>query len=182
MSMATIITMGRIVGAFILLLITPFSVLFFVIYAACCASDVLDGYVARKKGTTSRFGEVFDSIADFIFVMAMLVIFIPLIDWDSWMLFLIGSVAIIRFLTLGIGFAKYRALSFLHTYANKVTGIALVCFPILYYFFGVMILIIALGSIASYSALEELIITIRSRNLNRNVKGLFYQNNKKISE
>jgi len=34
---ASLITTGRIIGAFVLLLTTPLSVLFFIVYALCCA-------------------------------------------------------------------------------------------------------------------------------------------------
>jgi CDP-diacylglycerol--glycerol-3-phosphate 3-phosphatidyltransferase len=81
---ASFITIGRIIGAFALLLTKPLSVLFFVVYALCCVSDILDGYVARKTKSASKSGEVLDSIADFIFIAIIFVIFIPLLAWDRW--------------------------------------------------------------------------------------------------
>jgi CDP-diacylglycerol--glycerol-3-phosphate 3-phosphatidyltransferase len=155
------------------LLTRPLSVPFFVVYALCCVSDVIDGYVARKTKTTSRSGEVLDSIADFILISIMLIIIMPLFAWDKWAILWISMIALTCFLSLAIGFAKYRALSFLHTYANKITGIALVCFPILFWVFGMTVTVFFLCSLASFSALEVLIITIRSKKLNRNTKSLF---------
>jgi len=151
----------------------PLSVLFFIVYALCCVSDILDGYVARKTKTTSRSGEVLDSIADFIFAAIVLVIFIPLFAWDRWVVYWIGTIALTRFLSLGIGFVRYRTVSFLHTYANKFTGIVLVCFPILYWVFGMAVTVFVLCGVASLSALEELAIIIRSKKLNRNIKSVF---------
>ena len=136
MYVASIITILRLIGAFLLLLTAPLSISFLVLYALCCISDVLDGYIARKTKTTSKLGEILDSIADFILVVVMLVIFIPLFEWKQWMLYWISIVALIRFLSLVIGYIKYRKLSFLHTYANKVTGIVLAFFPIWYQLFG----------------------------------------------
>ena len=156
-----------------MLLTKPLSVLFFAIYSLCCVSDILDGYVARKTKTTSKNGEILDSIADFILIAIVLVIFIPLLAWERWMLYWIGIIALIRFLSLGIGFVKYRAVSFLHTYANKITGIALVFFPIMFWAFGITVTVFILCGVASLSALEELIITICSKKLNRNTKGIF---------
>jgi len=173
MTLASYITSARIIGAIVLLWTTPLSVMFFVIYAICCTSDFIDGYVARKTETTTRFGEAFDSIADFVFVMVLLIIFIPLFDWNLWMLFWIGTIATIRFLSLSIGVVKYRAVPFLHTYSNKATGITLALFPPLFWIFGTTVTIIILCGIASCSAIEELIIIIRSKRLNRNIKCLF---------
>jgi CDP-diacylglycerol--glycerol-3-phosphate 3-phosphatidyltransferase len=166
-----LISIGRIIGSVSLLLMPPLSTAFFLMYALCCVSDVLDGYVAKKAKTTSRSGEVLDSVADLVLVSVMLIIFIPLVTGEPWVLLWIAGVAIVRITSLVIGYVKYRALSFLHTYANKVTGVVLACFPFLYLAFGLTVTAIILGSIASYSALEELLITIRSKNLDRNVKG-----------
>jgi CDP-diacylglycerol--glycerol-3-phosphate 3-phosphatidyltransferase len=133
----------------------------------------VDGYVARKTKTASKNGEILDSIADFVLVTIVLIIFIPLLAWEWWMICWIGVIVLTRFLSLGIGFIKYRAVPFLHTYANKITGIALVCFPVLFRVLGISATAFILCGVATLSALEELIITIRSKTLNRNIKSIF---------
>ncbi len=170
---ASIITAGRIAGAVVLLWTKPLSALFFLIYFLCCVSDVLDGFIARKTNTTSRFGATLDSIADFVLIAVMLVIFVPLLELEPWMLWWTGIIALVRFASFGIGFAKYHEFAFLHTYANKATGIVCACFPVLYYVFGLTVTTHILCGAASLSALEELTITWRSKELDRNVKGLF---------
>jgi CDP-diacylglycerol--glycerol-3-phosphate 3-phosphatidyltransferase len=169
----SLITTGRIAGALVLLFIEPLSIPFFVVYILCCASDVIDGYVARKTNTASRFGEILDSAADFVLIAVMLVIFIPLLVWERWMLYWIGAIAAVRFVSLAIGFAKYRALAFLHTYGNKATGIACACFPILNQLLGLSLTLVIICAVASLSAFEELSITISAKELNRNRKSVF---------
>jgi CDP-diacylglycerol--glycerol-3-phosphate 3-phosphatidyltransferase len=171
--MASLITAGRIAGAFILLFIEPLSAAFFAVYSLCCASDVLDGYIARKTNTASKLGETLDSIADFVLIAVMLVIFIPLLEWELWMLYWIGIIALVRFASLGVGFAKYRAVASLHTHANKATGIVCACFPILYRLFGLTVTAFILCGMASLSSLEELAIIWHSKRLDRNIKGFF---------
>jgi len=136
-------------------------------------SDIFDGYVARKTKTTSQSGEVLDSIADFIFIAIILIIFIPLLAWNRWAIYWMSCIALIRFLSLGIGFMKYRTVSCLHTYANKITGMALVCFPVLYWTLGMTITVFILCGVASLSAFEELTIIIRTKKLDRNIKSVF---------
>ena len=170
---ASLITTSRIVGALVLLFIEPLSTPFFVVYILCCASDVIDGYVARKTNTASRFGEILDSAADFLLVAVMGYIFIPLLVWEQWMLYWIGMVAVVRFTSLSVGFAKYRAFAFLHTYGNKATGIACACFPILYQVLGLGATAFILCVVANISAFEELLINIGARELNRNRKSVF---------
>lgn len=138
----------------------------------CGASDVLDGYIARKTKTNSQFGAVFDSISDFIFITVILIIIAPIFQWSEWMLYWIGGIAMIRFLSLTIGFIKYHTISFLHTYANKATGIVLFVFPILYSSLGIDIAVILVCSLANISAFEELLININSKNLNRNIRSM----------
>jgi CDP-diacylglycerol--glycerol-3-phosphate 3-phosphatidyltransferase len=170
---ANAISLGRILGAVILLLTEPLSVMFFIFYAICCVSDVLDGYIARKTKTTSRLGERLDSIADLVLAAVLLCIFIPLLTLELWMLWWIGIIAFIRILSLVIGGIKYRTLSSLHTYANQVTGAALVCFPILFHFTGLAITMRILCGIATLSAFEELVITFQSKVLDRNRASIF---------
>lgn len=173
---ASAITIIRIICAVLMLFFVPFSPPFFVLYALCCVSDVLDGFVARKTNTESKLGETLDSISDFVFIAVMLTILIPLISWEGWMLWWIAAIALLRFSSLGIGFAKFHALTFLHTYSNKVTGIALSFFPVLYYSLGLSAIVIILCSIAGLSAIEELIIAIRARKLDRNTISMFHIN------
>lgn len=69
-----IITFLRIAAAVMLLFTTPFSIIFYLLYSWCGFSDILDGYLARKKGWSSDFGAKWDSFADMVFVIIMLII------------------------------------------------------------------------------------------------------------
>ena len=171
------ITVSRILGAFSLLLITPMSLLFYTIYILCILSDIADGHIARKTKTTSDFGAFMDSIADLILIAILLFIFIPVIFTDPsfgiWIFYLIGLVIAIRLLALAIGFAKYRTLTLLHTYSNKAAGLVMACFPIFYGFLGLQVGFLIVFAAAFLSAFEELIITIRSKKLDRDVRSMF---------
>ena len=172
---ATSITTIRIIGAISLLVIEPLSVFFYAIYFICGISDILDGYIARKTNTISKAGATLDSIADFIFVAVVAIIFIPLISWEFWLIFWIMAIAITRIVSLVIGFVKYHEVAFLHTYANKVTGLALFLFPLFYHVADITIVAIVLCSIASLSAIEELAINLKEKNLDKNIRSAFYK-------
>ena len=79
--MANLITLARIA------LVVPFIVFFlanaawnmkaaFVIFVIAAASDFLDGYVARKRGETSRLGAALDPLADKLLIAAALLLLI----------------------------------------------------------------------------------------------------------
>lgn len=168
-----LITISRILGTVVLLFIRPFSALFFIIYIWCGISDVLDGMVARKMNLASKKGQILDSIADFLMVTLLLLVFVLNLKLPLWGIYWVVSIAVIRLTSLSVGFMRYRQLAFLHTYANKLTGGALFCFPVLYVGLGLYTTIILLCFIASISAIEELIINIISKKLWRDIKSVF---------
>ena len=70
--MANTITFFRIAVSIVLLFCPAFSPPFYVFYIAAGLSDMLDGFVARKTDTVSKFGARLDTIADFVFVVVWL--------------------------------------------------------------------------------------------------------------
>jgi len=167
------ITVSRIIGSLLLLLPAPLSFAFFLIYFWCGISDALDGYIARRTNNVSQAGATLDSLADLIFTAAILIVFVPVLSWKLWMLCWIAEIAVLRFLSLAIGYKKFHAPAFLHTYANKLSGFALFCFPLLYLAAGLPITMCILCVISNLSALEELLITLSSKTLDRDVRTIF---------
>lgn len=168
-----IITASRIALSVSLLLIEPLSFGFFIIYLLCGISDIFDGYIARKTKNISQFGATFDSVADAVFIGILLVIFIPILPWPLWLLYWIGIITLIRFVSLGVGFAKYHAFAFLHTYSNKLTGLLLFSFLFLYNILGLTLPAVVLCVAATLSAIEELAINITSKELSRDTRSIF---------
>ena len=62
-----IITIIRIPLSIAMLLVTPFSMFFWIFYLSCGLTDIIDGFLARKLHQESKFGAKLDSISDFIF-------------------------------------------------------------------------------------------------------------------
>ena len=167
------ITIIRMFASIYLLFVKPFSVLFFFMYLICGISDVLDGYIARKIGASSKIGQILDSISDLVFFSVVLIIFIPIINLPLWIVYWVIAIAVVRLISIVVGFAKYRQLAFLHTYANKATGIALFCFPFLFSIFGKEITAAIICCIASVSAIEEFLINLSSKTLCRDKTSIF---------
>ncbi|MDT8718454.1 CDP-alcohol phosphatidyltransferase family protein [Clostridium sp. 19966] len=172
-NLPNLITITRILGTMVLLFIRPFSGLFFIIYILSGISDVLDGMIARKMNLVSKKGQILDSIADFFMIILLLFVFVLNLSLPLWGIYWVVSIAAIRFTSLGVGVMRYRQLAFLHTYANKLTGVALFCFPFLYVGLGPNTTTILLCFIASISAIEELIINAVSKKLWRDIKSVF---------
>lgn len=147
--------------------------MFISLYYICGISDVLDGYIARKMDATSKLGQVLDSVSDLIFISIILYKFIPFITFPLWIIRWIVIIAVFRVTSVIIGFVKYRQLALLHTYANKVTGIVLFLFPVLFPIFGKGFTSIVVCCAASISAIEEMLINLSSKILHRDIKSFF---------
>lgn len=167
------ISITRIIVSLMLLFVMPFSFIFYILYFICGISDILDGFIARKCDASSKLGQVLDSVGDFIFICVLLYACLPVITFPLWIIGWIAFVAAIRVLSILIGFVKYHQLAFLHTYANKFTGIVLFLFPLLFWAFGKDITAIVVCGIASISAMEEVLINLKSKTLNRDIKSIF---------
>jgi CDP-diacylglycerol--glycerol-3-phosphate 3-phosphatidyltransferase len=169
----TSITLSRVLMSVVLLLITPLTAIFYLVYTYCVVSDIVDGPIARRTKTASNFGAFLDSAADLFFIAIVLIVFIPLLALELWMLYCVALVIVIRLIALGIGYKKFRTLTLLHTYANKGAGLVMACFPIFFGLLGQTAAFLIIFIAACSSAIEELIITIRSKELQRNKKSLF---------
>ncbi len=65
------------------------SVLAALFFALAGATDVLDGFIARRQRLVSRFGKFMDPLADKLLVSAALIMLIPLGRVPAWMAFVI---------------------------------------------------------------------------------------------
>ena len=110
---------------FLLLFCHVSSLEFYIIYILCGFSDMIDGTIARKTNSTSKFGSQLDSIADFIFAGISFLKLLPTIHIPGWLWIWGGMIAVIK-----IGNIIWRCISkkffrSLHTIMNKVTGLVL---------------------------------------------------------
>lgn len=167
------ITLSRIILSLLLLKINSLSTMFFFIYTFCGLTDILDGYIARTLKCTSKTGALLDSIADVIFTFSILIIILPIIKWSKWMIIWIVIIVFIRMLSLFVGYIKYKTLAFLHIYSNKLTGLILFFFPFMMIKLNLRLIVSLICTIATISAVEELIINIKSKELQRDIKYIF---------
>lgn len=156
-----------------MVLVMPFSTTFWICYIGGGLSDMLDGFIARKYKLQSAFGAKFDSFADIIFAIAITIVVIQNIWIPAWLWTCIAIIAFLRLLTYAIGFLKYHTFVALHTYSNKITGLLIFLFPMLFTFFGLTIAGVILCLLSFLSSIEEVFIIIKSKELNQNYKSIF---------
>ncbi|ADU26827.1 CDP-alcohol phosphatidyltransferase family protein [Ethanoligenens harbinense] len=155
-----------------LLLPTVPSAAFAVLYLAAGLTDMLDGWLARRLLAESVFGARLDSAADFFFVVVALFRLWPVAAPGTAVLLWVGAIAVLR---LGAALAakvRFGRFNFLHTCANKYTGLLLFCYPFSLFFTRSQIVLYILCAAATLSAAEELLVELTVKHWDPNRAGL----------
>ena len=101
------------------------TVPFWVLYVIAGSTDMLDGFLARRWGVESKFGARLDSLADFVFVIAVGYKLFPWLKLPAALWMMIGLIALVKIVNaISLYVVKHRIV-FLHTKANKLTGFLL---------------------------------------------------------
>jgi len=165
------LSIARIPLSLSILLVQPFSALFFALYVLCGATDALDGFIARKFNATSALGARLDSVADFVFFGAALYVFLTALAIPAYLIIWAIVIVAVRFMGLGRAFSKYKEWAALHTYAYKIAGFVFFCFPFLAALLGVVTAGIMLCGIATLATAEEIYINEHADVLDVNIRG-----------
>ena len=152
---ANILTIYRIFGSVLLLPLPVFSVEFYIIYLLCGFSDMIDGTIARKTNSASKFGGQLDTIADLVFVVVSLFKLLPAIHIPQWLWIWIGVIAVIKISNIIWGYVSKKQFVSLHTIMNKATGLLLFLLPLTISFVELKYIAIAVCFVATISAIRE---------------------------
>jgi len=170
-----------------LLILTPFSLLYTIIFAIAAMTDAADGQLARRiKGAKSELGATLDSVADLALISVLIFALMPLMQMWGWLSFAFACVLILKlFASTGIGFIRFKEFISLHTISFKVLATLLFIHPLVYFFAGPdMFLRIQSGIffnifstvIVGYAILcviEEIFIVSLTKRPERNLKSIF---------
>lgn len=152
--LANAITISRMIVAVVLIFTEPFSMLFNVLYVYSGIADMADGRIARKTHTESRAGETLDSIADLFFMAVCVIKILPVIDTPLWLWGWIMIIVGIKCMNLISGYRKDKTV-FLHTTANRVTGLLLFPIPLALIFIRIDYIAIVVCTVATFAAIQE---------------------------
>ena len=152
---ANAITSLRIIGSVVLLFFDVSSLPFYITYLLCGFSDMVDGTIARKTNSTSKFGSQLDTIADLIFVVISLFKLLPEIHIPQWLWIWGSVVAVIKISNIIWGYVSKNQFIALHTIMNKATGLLLFLLPLTIPFVELKYTAIVVCSIATFSAIQE---------------------------
>jgi len=167
------ITASRIAAALGLLALVPFSAPWFALYVWCGASDVADGALARRWHLDSAMGARLDGIADAVLAATIAFELLPLVMGQAWLVAWMGGITLVRLASLAVCHRRFGVSSFLHTTANKATGIVSFVAVALVPWCGIAAAAVLPCAMASLSAAEELALMATSDALDLDEKGMF---------
>ena len=153
--MANLVTGCRIVCSIWLLFFPAFSDWFYILYLLCGLTDMVDGTIARKTNTTSKFGARLDTIADFIFAAAALIKLLPVMHLPKWLGIWIFVIAAIKLINVMSGFICKKRWVVEHTFMNKITGLMLFLLPLTLSFLELKYSAVVVCLTATFSAIQE---------------------------
>ena len=134
---ANIITVSRFPFSLAMLVLSPRSIPFVVLYLLCGMSDMLDGFVARKLHTENEKGAMLDSIADLFFAVIYAVKILPLLNIPLWIWIWTIVIAVTKIINILITSKKTHTLSIEHSLGNKLTGLLIFLLPLSVYILDV---------------------------------------------
>ena len=153
--MANAITIFRMAASIVLLFCPVLSPAFYVFYIMAAVSDMLDGFVARKTNTVSRFGAKLDTIADYVFVVVCLIKLLPVIRIPICMYVWIGIITLIKAVNIVFGFVVQKRFVAVHSVMNKATGALLFLLPLTIPVLPLKYSAIVVCAIATFAAIQE---------------------------
>ena len=120
-----ILSVSRIALCLPLLLVDAMTLPFWVLYLIAGLTDILDGFLARRWGVESKFGARLDSLADFVFVLAVGYKLFPWLNLPTVLWMMIGLIALVKIVNAISAYVVKHRIAFPHTKANKLTGFLL---------------------------------------------------------
>ena len=120
-----LLSMSRIVLCLPLLMVDAMTVPFWVLYVIAGLTDILDGFLARRWGVESKLGARLDSLADFVFVLAVGYKLFPYMKLPTALWMMIGLIALVKMVNAICSYVVRHRIEYLHTKANKLTGFLL---------------------------------------------------------
>ena len=148
-----VISVLRIAGAISLLFCDVTGWPFWVLYALCGISDMVDGWLARKLQAETKAGAVLDSLSDIVFVACCAIRLLPVLEIPSWLWIWAGVIALIKIVNQVSALVVCKRFCFPHTLANKLTGLLL--FLVVPTIFWTLIPVSIVTAVASFASIQE---------------------------
>ena len=162
---ANIITGSRVAFSLPLLFIPLSSAWFYILYLLCGLTDMIDGAIARKTGSVSKFGARLDTASDFVFMLVCTIKVLPLIHIPVWLWVWIALIALIKIFNITLVFIRKKKLISIHSVLNKITGFALFFLPLILTIAPTAYSVATVCVLATIAAMQEVHIIVKGQDV-----------------
>lgn len=96
------------------------------LFGAGIATDIADGWIARRSGSASARGARLDSLADAVFTAgaAVAVVASSTLPDAAWLWWTVAAVTGARLGVIAVTWVRFRRVAIMHTHLNRATGVA----------------------------------------------------------
>lgn len=114
---------------------------------------MVDGTLARRLHAESKTGAALDSVADIILVVCCAARLVPVVEIPVWLWIWAGVIVFFKMVNQVSALVVCKRFCFVHTWANKLTGLLL--FLMVPTVFWSVIPIAIVAAIATFAAAQE---------------------------
>ena len=167
----------RILGSLYLLFTkvgNDFTPTFLVIYVLLFATDIIDGYLARKLDISSAIGVTFDTIGDALIGCTPVKVLIVQKLIPGWFLVCLGVTVAVFVAAASVSYIKFKKFTFPHTYFSKFNGCCVASSPFLFHIVNTDVLFIIVGTVFFIDAVEILTVVCRLKEFRPFVPSIFH--------
>lgn len=161
--LANIVSLSRVAGAIVLFFCKDISTLFLSVYVFCGFTDLIDGPIARRMGSSSSIGATLDTVGDVLTYLALTKILTAKKLVPSWILIWIISAGVMFGVCALISNKRFKKIYLPHTWLGKIFGGSVFVLPIAMQFMEGEIWMSVICTIASIHVLELFYIQLRSK-------------------
>ena len=124
---------------------------------------MIDGAIARKTGSVSKFGARLDTASDFVFMLVCTIKVLPLFHIPVWLWVWITLIALIKIFNITLVFIRKKKLISIHSVLNKATGFVLFLLPLTLTFSKTIYSIVAVCAFATVAVMQEVYLIAKGQ-------------------
>lgn len=173
---ANIVSFSRIIGAIILFFCNEISTLFLIVYVLCGFTDLIDGPIARKTGSSSTLGATLDTVGDVATYLALTRVLARNKLVPNWIFVWIISAGVLFGVCAIVSKARFNKFYLPHTYLGKIFGAFVFVLPIMMQFMPGEIWMSVICTIASLHVVELFVVQTKSETAKDFVPSVFHIN------
>ena len=180
--LANIISAIRIVAGAFLYLFNEITGGFIAIYIICGITDLIDGPIARKLGTTSGIGAVLDTVGDAVTYMAFVKILLVGHMIPKWIIYWMFGVLGLHIIAGLVSLVRIKKFYIVHSLFGKILGGSVFVLPFamwivskttLDYMNTVHLLMAIIAGFSTIAGIESLAIQMKTDDPETEIKTIY---------